>query len=71
MLESGEVEELASFVDVRPEAVLHRLLGAAERRGVGEGVEVSEHAHDTGKAVHLVRGRGRGRGRAESRGVMG
>jgi hypothetical protein len=42
------------LVDFSPEPLLEVLLGPLERLVVLEGVQVGEHAHDPGEAVHLT-----------------
>ena len=49
-----EVKQLGTLVHLRPEPLLEVLLGALQRLGVLEGVEVREDAHDPGEAVHLT-----------------
>ncbi len=42
------------LVDFSPEPLLEVLLGPLERLVVLECVQVGEHAHDPGEAVHLT-----------------
>jgi hypothetical protein len=51
--DAGEVEELRTRVDLRPEPLLERFLRVLERRGLADEVEVGEHAEDLGEAVGL------------------
>ena len=51
-----------TLVDLSPETVLEPLLGLLEGLGVAEGVQVGQHTHHLGEAVHLRAGRQAGGG---------
>ena len=53
-----------TLVDLSPETVLEPLLGLLEGLGVAEGVQVGQHTHHLGEAVHLRAGQGGGRARS-------
>ncbi len=46
ILDAGQIEHFRAVVHIRPEALLHLLLGLPQRLDGFEGVEVREHAHD-------------------------
>ena len=51
--EGKGMPRLHTLVDLSPEAVLEDLLGLLEALVVLEGVQVRQHAHHLGEAVHL------------------